>query len=417
MRELLDSYKLEDALLRLMETKGNLPFTLHLVEIARKQGRSEENEGTQILPAALATACMDRNLQRIDIIAQLDVSKFAIIQMQPNNSTNFTNWAASICSELAAQDQLNRPQYNCYLGTVEFAEKFSSPFQLMQRAEIALSRQTRKSTTGQTIDDSLPFDFANNPSSITQALCDAIKQEQFELFYQPIVTAKSQAVTQYEALIRWKQKPHTYIPPLRFIPAAERTGVIVEIGRWALEKACRQILAQDGRVGVAVNISPSEFLTSDVSASVEHALEETGLHPRRLTIELTENVFMSFSEAIIEQFERISEMGVSLSLDDFGMGYSSLSRIHALPIKSIKIDRSLVAPIDQDARSRKVVKSIFKMASDLNLLSVAEGVETQRQAEFLDEAGASLLQGHYFGPPLPLETAFATTQPRSSAAC
>ena len=417
MRELLDAHKLEDILLRLLSAKGRLFFAFHLVEIAHKSASPNGLSDAQMLPAADAAACMDRVFQNVDVIAQLDTNKFAIVQLRPDSEAHLSEMSMDLCSDLSALAHCGHGEVTCFAGTVEFAETFSSPFQLLQRAQLALTKQVRKGVAGQTTDDSVFLASPHSECSVTKALGDAIEHDQFELFYQPIVKSKSRTIAQYEALIRWRQQANTYIPPLQFIPAAERTGVIVEIGRWVLERACRQILAHDGCVGVAVNISPSEFLTSDVSASVEHALEETGLHPRRLTIELTENVFMSFSEPIIQQFERIAGMGVSLSIDDFGMGFSSLARIHALPIKSIKIDRSLVAPIEHSSRSRKVVKSIVKMATDLNLISVAEGVETQRQADLLGEAGATLLQGYFFGPPLPLQMGSETRQLLGSAAC
>jgi EAL domain-containing protein (putative c-di-GMP-specific phosphodiesterase class I) len=156
---------------------------------------------------------------------------------------------------------------------------------------------------------------------------------------------------------------------------------------------------------------------SDVSETIERVLEDTGLHPRRLTVELTESVFMSFSAHVLKQFERIGNMGVKISLDDFGTAYSSFDRLYALPITSIKIDRSLITPIAQCERSRKIVGGIIKLAADLDLLTVAEGVESEEQADILQVAEASWLQGYYFGVPAPARIALASQQPLRPGPC
>lgn len=405
MHEMLDAQGLEDKLACLLIPGNGSPFAFHLAKVHPVECHLYNLPLFDVLKRGEVASGVARLLRCCDAFARIAPDKFAVVQRRKGVKDRVSAFADKISTQLPLLAGADGDGFACSVGTVEFAEQCATPFQLMQAAELALAAQRRKRIADQSAFNGFPFKPRSGIHAVTQALHEALAQEQFELFYQPIVSATTRSVVQYEALIRWRHPSQRTLSPVHFIPAAEYTGVINDIGCWALNRACMEILAHDSCVGVAVNISPTEFLTSDVSMKVERALEDTGLHPTRLTIELTENVSMPCSGEILRQFERIKDMGVKLGLDDFGAGYSSLARLHELPIHCIKIDRSLISPITRCDRSRKVVSGILKMAAELDLVTVAEGVEVEEQADILRDAGATWLQGYYFGVPAPASTA------------
>lgn len=417
MHELLDARGLEDLLGRLLNGSEEATFAFHLVNLRPLDPASCQSPTCAALDAGKAVASLAGVTSRGNAVARLGPGKFAIVQRRRAALARVAVLADRICTRLPTQTSSDCNKLVCDVGTVEFAEKFATPFQLMQSAQTALDTECRRHGATPTPFGGVSLKPGSRVRALTRALRDALDQDQFELFYQPVVSATTRSVVQYEALIRWKHSSHKYISPDQFIPAAESSGIITEIGRWALNRACMDVLTHDGSVGVAVNFSPTEFLNSDVSETIERVLEDTGLHPRRLTVELTESVFMSFSAHVLKQFERIGNMGVKISLDDFGTAYSSFDRLYALPITSIKIDRSLITPIAQCERSRKIVGGIIKLAADLDLLTVAEGVESEEQADILQVAEASWLQGYYFGVPAPARIALASQQPLRPGPC
>jgi diguanylate cyclase (GGDEF)-like protein len=231
----------------------------------------------------------------------------------------------------------------------------------------------------------------------------AIEQQQFSLHFQPKVDARSCRLVGAEALLRWEHPTRGPIAPSDFIPIAEETGLIIPVGQWVLQEACRQVRAWTetavGAVPVAVNISSHQFrdggLAEDVAASVQAA----GIRPSLLEIEITESVLMQELETTLVELETLKKSGVSLSIDDFGTGYSSLSYLKRFPIDTIKIDRSFVQELHQDADDAAICAAILAMATQLGLKVVAEGVETREQLEFLRRHGCDHIQGYIFGKP------------------
>jgi EAL domain-containing protein (putative c-di-GMP-specific phosphodiesterase class I) len=207
-----------------------------------------------------------------------------------------------------------------------------------------------------------------------------------------------------EALIRWNHPELGMVPPGRFVGVAEETGLIVPIGAWVMRTACAQNKAwQDAglpRLRVAVNLSSRQFGASDLLQSLESALDETGLDPACLEIELTESLFMSDVTPAVELLHRMKALGVNLSIDDFGTGYSSFSYLSRFPIDVLKIDRSFVSDITVDANDAAIVTSIIALAHNLKLAVIAEGVETREQLDYLRSHGCDEMQGYYFSRPL-----------------
>ncbi len=232
----------------------------------------------------------------------------------------------------------------------------------------------------------------------------AIGAGELALHYQPKVDARSGRLTGAEALLRWHSAELGDVPPARFIPVAEETGYIEELGAWALDQACRQLVAWDGE-GLAVpvlsiNLSVKQLERGNFTALLRDGLQRHGLAPQRLEIEITESVVLVMEDA----FRRLAELqalGVRLALDDFGTGYSSLSYLNRLPVQVLKIDRSFIAGIGQQRSDESIVQAMVNIAHSLGLVSVAEGVETEAQLDFLRRLGCAEVQGYLQGRPVP----------------
>ncbi len=232
----------------------------------------------------------------------------------------------------------------------------------------------------------------------------ALARREFFLHYQPKYDAVSGVLCGMEALIRWNHPERGLVPPLQFIDLAEQTGIIVPIGEWVLEEACRQAQAwrEEGgtQVPVAVNVSGIQFRQSDLLGSIARVLERTGLAPSGLQLEITESVMMNDPEGFIRTLNALKSMGVGVALDDFGTGYSSLSYLKRFPIDYVKIDRAFVRDITTDPMDAAICSTIIAMAHNLNMQVIAEGVETAEQADFLRSKGCDQLQGYLLGRPI-----------------
>lgn len=240
---------------------------------------------------------------------------------------------------------------------------------------------------------------------IGTALRDAARQGQMRLFYQPQINAAQRTLYGVEALARWTHPVLGSVPPSRFIPIAEETGQIEELGRWSLTEVCRQLVEWDA-MGlhvpvVAVNISATHFCSAALPRQIVSLLDEYGLAPQRLTIEITEGVMMRQNAETMATIAAIRAIGVGLSLDDFGTGFSSLSRLADLPLTEIKIDRSFVANFEEDVGAFVVTEAAINIGKRLGITVVTEGVETEIQNEKLLDMGCDVVQGYLFGRPVP----------------
>jgi len=243
--------------------------------------------------------------------------------------------------------------------------------------------------------------------SIETNLRHAFQNEEFVLHYQPIADLQNGRIVGMEALIR-RQEPDLLVMPARFINVAEKTGLMLPICEWTLSASCRQAMLWQSEglpsLRLSVNVSAAQFHQQRLIKTVEEALMETGLDPKRLELELTERVIIYDTQASIKTMHELKEMGVSLSIDDFGTGYSSLSYLKKFPIDKLKIDISFVRDIPSDHDSNSIAKAIIALAHNLNLKVIAEGVENERQYQFLKEHGCDEMQGYYFSVPLPAES-------------
>jgi diguanylate cyclase (GGDEF)-like protein/PAS domain S-box-containing protein len=234
----------------------------------------------------------------------------------------------------------------------------------------------------------------------------ALEKDQLRLVYQPCVDASTEAVTGFEALIRWQHPDHGFVSPVDFIPLAEEIGLINEIGEWVLRTACAEAANWPSHITVAVNLSPIQFKSPALPTIVRMILSETDLPATRLELEITEGVFLSNDEHVHEMIGSLKAIGLKLALDDFGTGYSSLSYLQRVPFDKIKIDRSFVSGAsDPASRNAALIRAMVGLASDLKMQTTAEGVETQDELQLIRNLGCSLVQGYFFGKPMPADEA------------
>lgn len=229
----------------------------------------------------------------------------------------------------------------------------------------------------------------------------ALANEEFELFYQPLVNLKSGKISTCEALLRWNHPVRGTVSPIDIIPVAEDMGLIVDLGRWILRKACLECMKWPDAVSVAVNFSPQQFHQRDVLSEVRYALDVSGLPPHRLEIEITESSLLRNTQLTHDVLSQLRAIGVRISLDDFGTGYSSLSYLHNFPLQKVKIDRSFLEGIDSD-RPLTLLRGVARLSADLGMSVVVEGIETNEQLELISADGTvSEAQGYLFSRPVP----------------
>ncbi len=252
--------------------------------------------------------------------------------------------------------------------------------------------------------------------SLESRLRKALERDELILHYQPKVDVQRGVIQGVEALVRWKSNDGGLVPPGDFIPLAEETGLIVPIGKWVLQEACRQVTQwhQAGRtpISMSVNVSAKHFQEPDFVAVVKGIIDHSGIDPHSLTLEITESLLLDDIEKKIAIMKNLKDMGLKLSIDDFGTGYSSLTYLRRLPIDELKIDRSFIADVVDNADSRAVVSTVIFLSDSLGLLTVAEGVETREQLHFLQRELCHQYQGFLFSRPVPNTELFELLPPK-----
>lgn len=294
----------------------------------------------------------------------------------------------------------------CSAGYCKMSDGGSDFAQVLDHAEFSLSMSDGSKGDIIRYDHNI-HDKIIEDAAIETELIKAIENDELALYYQPKIDLADGRLTGMEALIRWIKPDGTVVPPSQFIPVAENSLLITKISEFVLYEACRQNKEWQDKgyppIAVSVNLTAVDFYQTDVKENIRRALDETGLAPEWLDVELTESLALKDIDHAIQQMKEIRELGVQLSMDDFGTGYSSLSYIQVLPITLLKLDRSFIMYLEEDEISREIVSAVIRIAKSKKIETIAEGIETVGQAEILKQSGCDLAQGYFFGKPMPAD--------------
>jgi diguanylate cyclase (GGDEF)-like protein len=357
-----------------------------------------------VLVGQRLTAC----LRPGDTVARFGGDEFGILLEEVASGDEADRIAERIGAELRAPFSIGDREWfvSASLGISLGRSGRSTPEEMLRQAEIAMVKAKTDSTRPYvTFEPSMSHQTIER-IDLENDLRRGIERDELRLHYQPLLELSSGRVVGFEALVRWEHPVRGLVPPLAFVPLAEETGLILPLGRWVLEHACRQARAwRDARPGrealfMSVNLSARQFAQPELVDQVREILDKTGLEAAELEIEITESVLMDQSEAGVRSLRQLRDLGVRLVLDDFGTGYSSLSYLKHLPLDTIKIDRSFVAGLDGET-DRSIVEAVIGLAHGLRIGVVAEGIETEEQFEVLRGLGCDVGQGYLFARPLP----------------
>lgn len=337
-------------------------------------------------------------------IGRLGAGEFAVLIKESQIHEPLKSFVQSLMNRLMLPYQLpaHMQSINLSIGTVIIPRDGTDPAQLLRRSNLAL-RHARATCAGTWVAFHPDMGkLADHRRWVEAELNTAYERGDFHLHYQPQHDLTTARVVGYEALIRWKHPERGMIAPNDFIPVAEETGMIGPIGNWVLRKACEDARLLPDDCFVAVNISPVQFMTRDFVGAVRETIKTTGIAPRRLELEVTESAMMQDRERAADILKQLTEMGISVAVDDFGTGYSNLSFLIDFSFHKLKIDRSFVSRMETDTNSGAVISSIVNLSRALGVNTIAEGVETESQANLLRAAGCEVVQGYLFGRPAPL---------------
>lgn len=355
--------------------------------------------------------CLVASVGESAFVSRLGGDEFIVIVPEEKSRDRAAKIADNIIGELCKEYQVGceRLHLSASIGVVVYPDDGSMAEDIVKKADIAMYAAKKAGKTCWHFYDPLLLQETNEKMMLTNGLRRGLECGEFSLQYQPQFTLAGDKIVGFEALIRWNSGDHGLMSPSRFIPLAEQTGLIVPIGEWVLEEACRfaRRLTDMGKedIHIAVNISPRQLVADGFVAKVRNSIEAAGIKPGQIEIEITESVFIESVEDAISKLCQLREMGVVLSLDDFGTGYSSLTYLRTLPVGVLKIDKSFIDKIITDQAQLQVVGAIIKLGHTLGLTLVAEGVETEEQLKILSEYRCDRIQGYIFSKPLTEEVA------------
>jgi diguanylate cyclase (GGDEF)-like protein len=349
---------------------------------------------------------VSKRLKRVvpdtDTVARMGGDEFAIVQVHLGQADDAARLAGRIIETVSAPYEISGHQIliGASAGIALAPMDGDNGDDLIRNADLALYRSKAQGRGNYSffergMDTSLQLRRA-----LEADLRDALANDQFELYYQPIVHMPSCRITSCEALLRWRHPQKGIITPDTFIPLAEEVGLIVPLGEWVMREACNFAATWPVTAKISVNLSPRQFQNTDICKEITAALAASKLPPERLQVEVTETVLLAENEATLATFNRLRKMGARIAIDDFGAGYSSLSYLQKFHFDNIKIDRGFVKDVTRSVTSRSIVRAIAAMANGLGMVCTAEGVETEEQRAVLLEEGCSEMQGYLFGRPV-----------------
>jgi len=344
-----------------------------------------------------------------DTLARLDGDIFAFVMQISaiDDCVLLTEKILHTFEQPFSPEQHKDVALSCSVGVSIYPADGARPDELIKNAVSALNYAKQNGRNRCQFFSSQMNDRARNLLEIERNIRRALINREFVVYYQPKVDVNTQQVAGLESLVRWRDPERGLIPPSEFIPIAEQSGLIEQIGQWVLEETCEQSCRwqKEGLppVRASVNVSARQFNNRNFVSSVENILKKTGLDPAWLELEITESMLMGDIEAIALRMEDLRKIGVSLSIDDFGTGYSSLSYLSRFPITTLKIDRAFIADVQSNPQTAEIARAIIGLSHGLNLEVVAEGAEVFEQIEFLKSNGCMLVQGFFYSQALPAD--------------
>jgi diguanylate cyclase (GGDEF)-like protein len=333
-----------------------------------------------------------------DTIARLGGDEFAIIMTKMQKTDDAAILARRIRGSIIKPYQIDGHQIitDISIGISLSPEDGTEPDELLKNADMALYG-AKADGRGTYRFFELEMDARMKARrDLEMDLRKALVNKEFELHYQPLVNLQTNEITAFEALLRWKHPTRGTISPADFIPIAEETGLIIPLGEWVLKTACNETVNWPDHVKVAVNLSPTQLTNRNLVDVVKKALAESGLDARRLQLEITETVLLQNTFATLARLHELRKLGAQIALDDFGTGYSSLSYLRSFPFDKIKIDQSFIQDMSNGAEPLAIVNAVAGLAKCLNMISTAEGVETQQQMDTVQSIGCTEMQGYLF---------------------
>ncbi len=395
--------RIEQALVRV--NRGEIVAT-HLLDLDHFKNVNDtlgHPAGDKLLK--LVTGRLRTLVRETDTIARMGGDEFAIVQVgiaQPADATSLAHRVIEVVSEpyeIDGQQVIIGTSVGIAVGPADGL----TPDQLMRNADLALYRAKGDGRGTFCFFEPEMDAQMQTRRAMEYDLRKALIAGEFELHYQPVVNLRSNQISSFEALIRWRHPERGMIAPGAFIPLAEEIGFIVPLGEWTIREACATAAKWPGHVKISVNLSPVQFRNPGLVNVVVNALVASGLAPERLELEITETALLEDSEATLTMLYRLRELGVRIAMDDFGTGYSSLSYLQSFPFDRIKIDRSFIKDIADTVGSLNIVRAVAALANGLGMATTAEGVETQEQLETVKSEGCTEMQGFLFSRPRPVE--------------
>jgi diguanylate cyclase (GGDEF)-like protein/PAS domain S-box-containing protein len=400
--------RLEQALVRAHEASGLVAVILLDID---RFGRVNEGLGHGV-GDGLLQATAQRLTDKVTAghtLARYMADKFVIVVGQAGSAARVAHLARGLQDAVALPFDIDGHEVvvTCSVGISLYPADGPDPATLLHLADAAMRQARLRGGNTMAFVDVSVADALEQRLELERLLRGAAGRNELVVHYQPQVDMADRSLVGVEALVRWQHPKRGLVPPGEFIPLAEESGIIDEIGEWVLFESCRQMVAwqADGLLvpRVAVNLSAQQLEHEDLAVSVRAALEAADIAPERLELEVTESMIMRHAEAAAAVLGDLRRLGVELAMDDFGTGHSSLAQLRRLPLRRLKIDISFVRDIGQDPAAEAIIRAIIAMARSLGLQTVAEGVEQEDQHAFLRDAGCDIGQGYLYGRPVPAE--------------
>jgi diguanylate cyclase (GGDEF)-like protein/PAS domain S-box-containing protein len=396
--------RIEEAAAR--QLRWDAPFTVLLLDLDRFKNVNDtlgHSAGDALLREAANRLKM--LLCGANVLARLGGDEFAIIQSgETDQRAAASSLADRIIATIGQPFNLDGNEINIgtSIGIALAPQHGTNPDSLLKMADMALYSAKSGGRNGYRFFDPDMGAAADARHTLENELRHAIQQNEFELYYQPIIDSKTLRICGAEALIRWRHSTRGMVMPDSFIPLAEDTGMITQIGEWVLRTACADATRWPADVKVAINLSPVQFRKTNLSDVVMAALAESGLAPTRLELEITETALIESAAECLPALHRFRKAGIAVALDDFGTGYSSLSQLMMFPFDKIKIDKSFTQNLTKRSECAAIISAALTLAQTLDIATTAEGVETKEQYQLLKLAGVTSLQGYFFKRPCPV---------------